>query len=267
MNPLIFVLIILILIISVGIFFAYTQNFTGIQIETPQPSTITLKVFEEPQIDFSIHSYEAKNWTDVKINVIPENSSVEYLTTNSKSYGDIEMGKDSSRKLSISPIKALKSEGQELVYNVNLVLNANNKEQDRHLIKVKVTPNFISDYRAESSKNSNELRFEDFTTNSIMLKPKDEKSLEFKVKSYNNLQYDNIYIIPEIENNSGKYFEIQKTQSNEILNVEGDKTGVITIPIKGLKSEGSELHYKINLILFNGNTRMDNKLVDLIITP
>lgn len=261
-------IIIIIAIVVVGALLAagswYGDNFTGLQIENPTPSSLEIKKWEQPTIKYNIHSYEEEQlWNDIEITAEVENSSGNYLKTTNENHGSITLGKDSFRVLSSQPFQAIESEGYRLTYDANLVVSANGKIKDSHEIKISIIESSHSYPKFDLKTKDGDIRFENFGDKSISLKKYNEKFITFQIENHQTATFDDIKIDVFVANNSGKFLKVEGTTINEILSAKGDLTGVIEIPVEAISSEGSELWYKVHLGLYDGSQLMDTETIDV----
>ena len=198
--------------------------------------------------------------------MIVEDYSKIFLKPNIQDFEE-QIGREgSSRNLSIKVVDVFDSEGYELHYDAELVLYANNEQQDTELIKIIIEPSFPPT-KVESSNYPRSVELINFNSENFVIDGiYDSQTLDFQVLNNEANKIESIRVDVEVENSSGNYLRMVGVKSDEILSQEGDTTEFFSIPIEILDIEGREMKYKVNLSLYGNGQKMDIKQIDIIIT-
>lgn len=239
--------------------------FGGLRIEN-LPDKITTQNFDRPKITFNFKNHGNEDVQDYHIIMNTTHPSENHMAITEISFDQV-IGDGGSREETITPIRISDDEGSELWHTLNWYLYANGEFEKHYSISIVIESNSQSFPLYREGANDKSLIFSELSTTSLELNGdnKEEKTIEFRIKNNKGGSFDDIRIVPFIDNHSGGYLEILAHEEDEKLDTKGEDTGSISIPVKALKSTADKIKYQVQLVLLNGNTQMDTKMIDVII--
>ena len=117
---------------------------------------------------------------------------------------------------------------------------------------------------------SPDLELIDVIPASLEIEELDSKNILFQIKSNSDNLFENIKVIPNVDNDSGKYLDIEEyVYLKPIQGVGATSDEKLSIKTYARNSEGFELKYNVNLELFANDDEIviQTKPVTITITP
>ncbi len=253
------------LIVLYGIFgINWNQVLKIVEIE---PDELKVETFSDADIKITFNNIGDSDIENYKIIANTTHSSGKYIQTLDAKFAEI-IGAGATEITTMTPVKILRTEGSEISYLLNLYLYANGEFQEKYQLPLTVvsTSSNFPPYSSESDDKS--IVFVDLDLASIDLINNDgEKTIDFKIKQEKDGLFDNVRVVPFVENNRNGFIEIETLPVEKIFDFIGEDTKTYSMPIKALKSEGDQIKYRLQLVLLSNDIQMDTKMIDVIIKP
>lgn len=250
----------------IAVFVGYSLITTNwdqvLKIEDIDPKELETGRFGDPELKLTFTPVKDEDIENYKITTNSTNSSGKFIKTLDKTFtekisaGSVEIG-------TMTPVRIIQTEGTELTYLLNLYLYANDEFQEKYQVPlILVSDTNFPPYLGEGSKS---LVFADLDITEInLLDDGEQKLIDFKIKQELSGNFENVRVVPYVDNNRNNFVEIDTLQEEKIFDFVGEET-VHSISIKAINSEGEQIKYKMQLALLNNDELMDYRIIDVFV--
>jgi len=271
MKLLLLLIIIIVVLVLYGIY-NYTEKDRsgGLRIENfPNELTITKLGIHEIELTFTNHTTEDIN--DYHIITNTTKSSGPYIEALSDEFDSIVGSNGGTQIETMRIIDVRFPEGNEMYYVLDLYLYANDDFEKKYSLPVKIISSSQSFPLFNDTEDNESVVFAQFNTNQIELFEGEEKTIDFRMECKKNCTpdnpFENLRVIPYLENHRGQILEISNYIEDESLDKVDEKTGIASMSIRAVESEGEYIKYRLQLVLKNNDVQMDTRIIDVIIKP
>ena len=259
--------IIIIVVLVIILFVVYTVLTTNwdqvLKIEEIIPDELKTDSYGDLEVKITFVHLKGDDIKKYKITTNTTHSSGNFIQPLEKNFTEI-IYEESTEIGTMVPVEIKKTEGTELHYTLNLHLYANDEYQEKYQIPLIVKPDIS--FRQYPGESSNALVFDDLDIQKIHLTNGEEQSIDFKIKQELAGNFDNVRVVPNVDNNYNRFIAIDVLQIEKTFDFVGEET-VHSIPIKATNSEGDLIKYQMELVLLNNNELMDTRMIDVFVVP